>query len=259
MSKRSSASAASGKKDSSKKKLKSTKYETSKHNASVGVAASNAKLASKFLANQKRGVDTEISYSEGQVVATTTANDCIVLINGIKEGDGIQNRQNRKIVMKSVRVKGSWRCVHFNASQLFSQETRLCVIYDRTPRTTLPKFDEIFGCTYPDGTEVTPPYSATFCLPKLDNLDRFTILRDKVMDFDVTATPGTTSLINYGQFDEYIRLPTDCQEAAYLSNSSPMTVADIQNGALYVLVRSAINTPTTSEATIVATARVRFY
>jgi len=259
MSKRSSTSTASGKKDSSKKKLRSTKYEASKHNASVGVAASNAKLASKFLANQKRGVDTEISYSEGQVVATTTDNACVVLINGIKEGDGIQNRQNRKIVMKSVRVKGSWRCVHFNAASLFSQETRLTVIYDRTPRTTLPKFDEIFGVTYADGTEVTPAYSATFCLPKLDNLDRFTILRDKVMDFDVTANPGTTSLINYGQFDEYIRLPADCQETAYLSNSTPMTVADIQTGALYVLVRAAINTGTTAQATVVATARVRFY
>jgi len=259
MSKRKGSSSSSSKGASAKKKLNSTKYETSKHNANVGVAASNAKLASKFLANQKRGVDTEISYSEGNVVATTTDNANIVLINGIKEGDGIQNRQNRKIVMKSVRVKGSFRVVHFNAAALFSNEARLTIIYDKTPRTTLPKFDEIFGCTYPDGTEVTPAYSATFCLPKLDNLDRFTILRDKVMDFDVTATPGTTSLINYGQFDEYVRLPAECQEAAYLSNSSPMTVADIQSGALYVLVRGAINTGTTSQVSIVATARLRFY
>lgn len=207
-----------------------------------------------------KGMDTDLTIA-GPVLATTGTNgDCFVL-NLVPPGVGSWNRVGRKIYCKSLRLKG---CLlyQYNAatttSNLASSYCRMVVVWDKQPSGgAIPSFDTVFGVTNQAGTESTTILSPL----KYDNMDRFKVLKDCVINFDVEATPptgGSTNIISQRKtFDEYLKVKGEC---VYSGQSATQTIADISTGALYVYFRAPLAIASTSAVSVEAQswARLRY-
>jgi len=211
---------------------------------------------------EKKGVDTPLTIA-GPVLATTNTNaDCIVL-NLVQQGAGSWNRIGRKINLQSVRLRGMAVFIYDNQVTLGTLQgnvLRMVVVWDKQPSgASIPTFDTVFGKTDQNGTEQT-----NFLDPvKYDNMDRFSVLRDCVMDAKPqvevpTASGSLPGAIVRVPFDEFI--PLKNRECVFLGQSTPMTIADISTGAMYVYFRAAVANNDTSDWSIDATsfARLRY-
>lgn len=221
--------------------------------------SSRALAAAMRRVGEKKGMDTALTLTP--VIATTSTNGSAFVLNLIQQGVGSWNRVGRKINLQSVRLRGIATFefqVELVTGRLYANTLRMVVVWDKQPSgSAIPTFDSIFGKTAQDGTE-----STTFLDPvRYDNMDRFTVLRDSVLDAqsEATSDAGTTliSQVNVS-FDEYIKLGS--REVVFSGQSAPMTIADISTGALYVYFRADTNSSAQSIISIDATsfARVRY-
>jgi len=194
-----------------------------------------------------KGVD--VALTQAAPIATTTGtNTNCVLLNGVAPGTGSFNRVGRKVHLKTVRLRG--QAVHTGtpsaAGVVNGNTLRMVVVWDQQPSGgTLPTFDTVFGITDQAGTESCTVMSP----PRYDNMDRFTVLRDKIIDFDTDpAGVVTTGVVTtLATFDEFISLKS--RECVYSGQSATCTVADISTGGLYVYFR-ALNSDATSAMSI---------
>lgn len=206
-----------------------------------------------------KGLDTDIDIASGSLLNTTNTNGASVVLNLIQAGTGSWNRIGRKVTMKSLRLKGTARYEYASAAttgDLIGATMRMVVVYDRQPSSgSIPTFDTIFGRTAQDGTE-----SCEFLDNlRFDNTGRFRVVCDKV----ISATPQTENssggtsdnVLMLFDFDHYVKLG---QEAIYSGQSSPMTIADISSGALYIYYRASANSATSQWYINNASARLRY-
>lgn len=208
---------------------------------------------------EKKGMDTPLTLSP--VIATTSTNGSAFVLNLVQQGVGSWNRVGRKINLQSVRLRGVATFefqVELITGRLYANTLRMVVVWDKQPSGgSIPTFDTIFGKTAQDGTE-----STTFLDPlRYDNMDRFTVLRDSVLDAqsEATSDAGTTLISQVNcSFDEFIKL--NSREVVFSGQSVPMTIADISTGALYVYFRADTNSSAQSLISIDATsfARLRY-
>lgn len=197
-----------------------------------------------------KGVDTDLTIA-GPVLATTGTNgDCFVL-NLVPPGTGSWNRVGRKIYMRSLRLKGSLVFQYAAAvttANLASNYCRMVVVWDKQPSGgAIPSFDTVFGVTNQAGTESCTILSP----PRYDNMDRFKVLKDCVVQFDVEATPpttGSTNIISQRKtFDEYFKVKG---ESVYSGQTATQTIADISTGALYVFFRASLAVASVSQVAV---------
>lgn len=205
-----------------------------------------------------KGMDTALTIAGPVGTATNTNTDCIVL-NLVQQGAGSWNRIGRKIMMKSLRLKGQINVsIAPNAVTLdrFGATVRMVVVYDKQPSgNAIPNFDTVFGGTDQSGTES----STILDNLKYDNMSRFRVLRDYVKEVNPSVVPtgGSTNLeVKVVDFDEYVKLPM--LETVFSGQSNPMTIADISTGAVYVYFRSSIATSTTVQVSALSKARLRY-
>lgn len=192
-------------------------------------------------AGELKGMDTLLA--ESPVIDSTSTNAGIFAVNLIQTGTGSWNRIGRKVALHSLRIWGTalFTYAEFPTSgNLRANKLRMVVVWDKQPSGgSLPTFDTIFGSTVQDGTEATGFLDAI----KYDSMDRFVVLRDKKFDFQVeafNAAGGTVDNISENvDIDEYIRLGG--RECNYSGQSTPMTISDINSGALYVIFRADQN------------------
>jgi len=195
---------------------------------------------------EKKGVDIAVGY--GPVINTTTTNAGVFVLNLIQQGAGSWNRVGRKVQLQSIRIKSS--CLNDYTAQASTNNIpanflRMVVIWDRQPSgATIPTWEQVFSHTAQDGTES----SSVMAQLAYDNMDRFSVLRDKVITFSPAATNVTGGSANLVQqvvdFDEYIKLGG--RETVFSGQSQPMTIADISTGGLYVYFRAKENIAATS-------------
>lgn len=238
-------------KSSSKKKA-----STSKDAQQDAVIEKLVKQVRQQEALAKRGVDVPMSIST--VINTSTTNGDMFLLNPVQEGDQIQNRAGRDIKMKSLRVRGQAAMTSANVALIEGNILRMSIVYDSRPGANLPLFNEIFAVTDGAGTESVPAAAQVWCPPRYDNMKRFTILRDVVLDINVEANIGTTGTTFYHAFDEFIKLPESCSEASFSATANPITTSLIVKGALYAVFRALGSGPTAS-ININCVSRLRFY
>ncbi len=211
--------------------------------------------------SELKGMDTDISITRGNVLATTNTNGASTILNLIRSGSGSWNRIGRKVKLKSVRLRGLAQHVYSNqatTSNILSNTLRMVVVWDKQPSgATLPTFDKIFGRTEQDGTE-----STDFLDPiNYDNMGRFQVLADKLIDGKVSIVPNSggseNDVFEDFAFDCYVKLG---RETIFEGNSEPMTIADISSGGLYVYFRGLRNISDVSEWQINANsfARLRY-
>jgi len=201
-----------------------------------------------------KGMDT--SFTMSNIITTTNTNAQIQTVNLIQAGTGSWNRIGRKVTLKSLRLKGTATCSHFQDvdNDIYGNIVRIIVVWDKQPAGgTEPLFNDIFGVTSQAGVE-TAVFSSP---PKYDTMDRFRVLKDWDMNSEPGALPSTTN---------YIRLdyPIDCYinlgelETTFSGQSAPMTIADINNGALYVIARAQRGDVTQTVWTLNLNARIRY-
>lgn len=199
---------------------------------------------------EKKGVDFPIDVT--QVVATTNNNNAAYCLNLVQMGAGSWNRVGRKIQLQSLRLRGNivWTLDQETTTLNYVANTlRMVVVWDKQPSgNAIPTFDTVFGVTGQDGSETT-----TYLNPvKFDNMDRFSVLRDVVIDFVppmYNPAAGTqNAVVVRKSFDEYLQLKG--RECVFLGQSNPMTTADISSGGVYVYFRTAVNALNTNQIAI---------
>lgn len=211
---------------------------------------------------EKKGMDTSLSSAGSAITDTTNTNaDCFVL-NLVRSGAGSWERIGRKIQIQSVRLRGEAVYNYGDAvttGNIRGNKLRMVVVWDKqVSGGAIPTFDSVFGKTNQAGTE-----SCTFDDPvKYDNMDRFSVLKDIVIDMHpnlFNGAAGTTDLnTEIYSFDEYLSLSS--RVTVFGGQTAPMTIADISTGALYVYFRSFLSGGSASGIEISANsfARLRY-
>lgn len=203
---------------------------------------------------EKKGMETSIS-SVGNIVATTGTNADSFVLNLIQAGNGSWNRVGRKVHLKSVRLYGLAGMTYTTNAAYGVGSLRMVVVWDKQPSGgAIPAWDQIFGNTDQTGVET----SSVLSRPRYDNMDRFQVLRDVFIEPRIVPDGVTAADIRsvYVEFDEYIKLGN--KEVVFSGQSSPMTIADISTGALYVYFRANAVSATMNWTTTQAFARLRY-
>lgn len=209
---------------------------------------------------EKKGMDTVITFND--IISTTTTNANIIVLNLVQPGTGSWNRIGKRVNPSSLRVKGQVRFESeqdVQGDQRFVEGTvlRMTIVHDNQPSgNTVPVFSDMFGQTSQTGTESVFVWDSI----RYDNTDRFTILRDKFIDLNPSATPGLDGAVEAASYqtfwcDEYIQLKQ--KAVVYSGQSNPMTIADISTGAYYLVCRTFANEAHTNTA-FVGTCRFRY-
>jgi hypothetical protein len=185
------------------------------------------------MAKEKKLMDTNLALA-GPIISTTGTNGDAFTLNLVRAGAGYFNRIGRKIYMKSLRVRlvANFRSA-INTNNVQEASLRCVVVYDDRPAGVVPTFDQIFGRTDQAGAETVAVYDP----PRPDNLQRFRVIHDCVMTPEsvVNNSSATATYTQNHVYDKYLKLPN--LETTYSGDSSPMTIADISTGALYIYFR----------------------
>lgn len=187
----------------------------------------------------------------GVTTAQVNTTGAITLLNGSTQGTDYTNRIGRKIVVKSLYIRGAMLNEQAN-NQLTTgtqgaQAGRMIVFVDMQPNGATPAVTDLLVSA--------SPYSQL----NLNNRDRFKIIKDKMYFFDpyvytTTATQASAALTN--QIKQIKCYKNMNLETIYNSGNAG-TIGDIQSGALYLLfIGSATSGTTDLNANL--SIRVRF-
>ncbi|AXH76584.1 MAG: coat protein [Cressdnaviricota sp.] len=186
----------------------------------------------------RRGPRMEIKYVDN---AATDDNFNLVggtpwiLVNGIVQGAGNNQRIGNKVSLKALRMKGQI----INLATAVQTYGRLLVIYDKQPNGALPTYAAVMQTRDSAGAATNTAFSD----PNFDNKERFTILRDTTIVFpSVTNTVGVLTNVGFDQqsksdinifnVDMYIKLKG--LHTAYTGATAG--IADISTGSLLFAV-----------------------
>ena len=156
----------------------------------------------------------------------------LILINGIVQGAGNNQRIGNKVSLKALRMKGQI----INLATAVQTYARLLVVYDKQPNGALPTYATVMQTRDNAGAASNTAFSD----PNFDNKERFTILRDTTFVLpSVTNTvgvltnvgfdQGTKNDINIFNVDMYIKLKG--LHTAYTGATAG--IADISTGSLF--------------------------
>jgi len=180
----------------------------------------------KFPSTELKFLDTAstggIAFGNQSTGATGAVS--IVLINASVPGTGATNRIGRKIIMKNILM----RCYYDAGTNSNSGYVRTMLVYDMQANGATPSAADIFmnGST----PFITMPMN-------LDNRDRFRVIHDRTRY--LAGANGNTDT-NEIYYKKYIKLGKGL-ETIYNAGSAG-TVADIQTGALYLVVMTCNDT-----------------
>lgn len=165
-----------------------------------------------------------------------SSNSCLSLLNGIYQGNGPYERVGRKVYLKSLRF--NYIIEPFTNNPLdgiSSDRLRLSIVLDRKPQSSIPTYDTIFSSQKNDGNKTSDIES----FPNMYTTDRFRILHDRHF---------STGRIDGGATQAIGRLNMDASELtgtgtiklnlAQLFKSASLGIADIESGAIYLVLAS---------------------
>lgn len=216
--------------------------------------AAAASSYSKLYRAELKGVDTELIIAA--VPSTVVTNDAIICVNLASSGSGKWQRIGDTIEMKSLRIKGEAHCDIGPGpdGERVGNILRMVIVYDtQSNGASLPTFDTIFGMTAQSGTYSSYPLSQ----PSYKNMTRFRVLKDCTYIANPSSTPTGGDPYERVEIaiDEYISLKG--YSTKYLSDNSPMSIADVSHGAIYVCFRCT-NPASTFTTTDTTSARIRY-
>lgn len=141
----------------------------------------------------------------------------VLLISNVAQGADYNQRVGRQFDIKSVSVKGY---LVPKSDTLSSALARLMLVWDAAPNAVAPTISDI----------LTSVSSVAF--PKLDNRNRFRILKDELIPVGRTATSNTFTDQQQHVIDWYLRFKNPLR----VFNKGPLsTIGDVSTGALFLV------------------------
>jgi len=191
--------------------------------------------------------------------ANLGTNTTIFCINPMQEGAGFFNRIGRKTKIMSFRIKTDiTHLYNLNLAVappvVIGNQLRMVLVYDREPRGVIPTFQQIFAHTDNVGVTTTDFSSSLH----LTQADRFRILLDRVVDFDLKAgvtstdfdaitgaTQTGSTYLNYHHIDHYLDVSKRDITQMYTSTTNPATISNLSTGAVYLVLKARQDVATT--------------
>jgi len=176
---------------------------------------------------------------EGICVSGSTSVD---LLNAVATGTDFTDRVGRKIMMKSIFIRGWLKGQDISNGSPLGNLCRLILVYDRQSNGAAPSMDAILKTTEAQSQL------------KLDNRDRFTVLVDKAIALGTitnVATQAVAGSPTCRAIKIYKRLNLEVQ-----FSGTTAAIGSIATGALYLI---SVGSQTTSDGhSFVYTSRIRF-
>lgn len=202
-------------------------------------AYSSRRLNRAFRGNRmQRG---EMKYNDEEVTGLTLGydTDTKLLMNGITQGVGVQERVGKKIMVKGIQLG-----LHFEtpATTGVEQSVRVVVVQDKQANAAACGWDDVFddGTGGNDATSLTDPL-------KVENRYRFTVLYDKMLKLSVdSAYPRQHSFKVFRK----VNIPV-------MYGGVGDTIASINSNSIYLLVKNSVVTGNAS-ALIGGYTRIRY-
>lgn len=207
-----------------------------------------APLASRGWNFPNTGEKKVLDIATGTVQVNTTGS--ISLLNGCIQGTDYTQRIGRKIVLKSVYIRGRVQSeASIGPSPVISagQMARLIIVIDTQPNGV------IFAIT--DLLNTSDPSSQL----NLNNRDRFMILCDKLYVIDPFAfsTTATTAYASMSNQIHRLKIFKKLKMETIFNAGNAGTIADMTSGALYMVWIGSIAAGAQDMNAVVST-RVRF-
>jgi len=166
-------------------------------------------------------------------------------------GTDMTNRVGRKILVKSVQVRGLVRTERselLTAAQIPAQMCRYMILVDMQPNGALPNITDVLKTANP----VSPM--------NLNNRDRFRVLLDKSFTLDpwLYNTTASTALASASNQIKYFKKYIKCNQEMIFNATNGGTVADITSGNIFQIVLGNQAVSATNTAEMVIATRVRF-
>lgn len=176
--------------------------------------------------SEKKVVDT------GLVSVQCNTGGSITLLNGTAQGTDFTNRIGRKIICKSVFIRGTCGLEVAEAGNMGtaiacpSQQARCIILIDYQPNGALPAMTDIL--------QSVAGLSASQQQLNLNNRDRFKIVSDSTYSFDgyYVNNTATTAVAAFGRTINQIKKYKKLNLETIYNSGSTGGVADIQSGAL---------------------------
>jgi len=205
-------------------------------------------------------LNTGTSYIESNISTNTTSECCSI----IGPGNGVFQREGRILRYHSIEIM--WTPVLMQlmvANQTLSPLVRMVVVWDKNPAGAIPTFNTVFGNTDNQGAETC----AVMDPLRLDNMSRFTILSDTIIEPTHQISPVATG-VNGSVIPYKRRVWIDLRGkyTSYSAQTTPPTMGDIATGGLIIFWRANYAGGATAPAgfggwqnTNESIARVKFY
>lgn len=194
-------------------------------------------------AGEKKLIDVAVTAYDVNTTGSFT------LLNGCVQGSDYTQRIGRKILLKSVYIRGfvtpQQAVVPSAATASVAQQVRMILFVDSQPNGAAPAVTDLLNTAHPASQL------------NLNNRDRFKVLRDEVINFG-PLMPGVGTFAELGadligDVNVYKKLNL---ETIYNAGNAG-TIADINSGALYMFwIGSVASNDQDSLARV--SARVRF-
>lgn len=159
----------------------------------------------------------------------------IFLAASVTQGSGIQQRVGKRIMWKSLQVRGQ---IIANAAAVYN-DCAMLVVYDKRPTGSLPAITDILQ------------FATAASMNNDDNSGRFVILKRK--DFRLVGSSSTPTSQSSIGCDFYLKI----NRPAVFKSAGTGAIGDISEGALYVISVGS-NAAGTSAAASNLAFRVRF-
>lgn len=158
-------------------------------------------------------------------------NSRFLLVNGVKQGTGINNRIGRRILMKSLYIRGTTYAIDSNQTPPWNM--RMIVLFDKQHNgsSSPPVITEVLKEF--DGFDTTQTDYATPL--NISNAARFSILLDKVFTCQNYASDGSTSHSAGSSGTKAIRVYKKMNLFTQYNEGTSGNAADINSGALWIL------------------------
>lgn len=187
-------------------------------------------------------------------------------LNLVREGSGFWNRIGRKVSGQSLHLTGYVKKTNGNAAALQSDYNRVIVFYDRQANGAPIAFSDLIQSTAQDGTTFS---NSAIDGINMNNRERFIVLMDRrivtpgvgimgVTDINtqIVTDPNNDGSDSSFKVTRFIKLKG--LETHFLSNSVPITIADITTGAIGVLTISEFGLNEAEAWTLLMNARYKF-
>jgi hypothetical protein len=169
----------------------------------------------------------------------------VFLLNGMAQGVDYYQRVGRKVILKSIMLKGSVTVEptgNGNVIPLASMSCRVSVVYDAQSNGTLPSYADIYQSVDSVGTTTNTTFSGV----NLNNRDRFKILKDWTMELRpkalqslVAGVPTTGNFVTDPGFHSTKNLKWYKKlNQEMIFGDVADTIGSIQTGSLLLVIQS---------------------